>query len=70
MEQSEDRCHRIGATDTVNSLWIQLGKIDDAIDKLIRSKEKKIELVLKGKRKTLRGFDKPSELAKELLTIL
>ncbi len=70
MEQAEDRCHRISAKNTVNSLWIQLGKIDEAIDELIKSKAKRIELVLKGKRKTLRGLDKPAELAKELLTIL
>ncbi len=69
-EQAEDRCHRISAKNTVNSLWIQLGKIDEAIDELIKSKAKRIELILKGKRKTLRGIDKPAELAKELLSIL
>ncbi len=70
MEQAEDRCYRIGAKNTVNSLWIQLGKIDEFIDELIKSKEKRIELVLKGKRKTLRGLDKPAQLAQELLNIL
>ncbi len=67
---SVHNCHRIGAKDTVNSIWIQLGKIDETIDELIKSKAKRIELVLRGKRKTLRGLDKPAELAKELLTIL
>ena len=37
---------------------------------LLAEKRDRIELVLKGKRKTLRGLSKPSELAKELLEIL
>ncbi len=70
MEQAEDRCHRIGAKETVNSIWIQLGKIDEAIDKLIKSKAENIELILKGKSKTLQNIDKPAEFAKELLNII
>ena len=44
--------------------------IDEAIDTLLSEKRDRIELVLKGKRKTLRGLSKPAELAKELLEIL
>lgn len=69
-EQAEDRCYRIGQNNTVNAYWIQLGMIDEAIDSLLAEKRDRIELVLKGKRKTLRGLSKPAELAKELLEIL
>jgi SNF2 family DNA or RNA helicase len=69
-DQAEDRCYRIGQKNTVNAYWIQLGMIDEAIDSLLAEKRDRIELVLKGKRKTLRGLSKPAELAKELLEIL
>ena len=69
-DQAEDRCYRIGQKNTVNAYWIQLGMIDEAIDTLLAEKRDRIELVLKGKRKTLHGLSKPSELAKELLEIL
>lgn len=69
-EQAEDRCYRIGQSETVTSFWIQLGIIDERIDQLLESKGQRIELVLQGKRKTLKGLDKPSELAKELLEFL
>ena len=66
-EQAEDRCHRIGQHQTVFSFWIQMGIIDEAIDKLLQQKQERIDLVLKGKRKTLRGVESPKELAKQLL---
>lgn len=69
-EQAEDRCHRIGQSNSVFALWLELGDIDSAIDTLIASKQQRIELVLAGKRKTLRGVGSPKELAKELLAIL
>jgi SNF2 family DNA or RNA helicase len=69
-DQAEDRCYRIGQSNTVNAYWIQLGMIDEAIDSLLAEKRDRIEMLLKGKRKTLRGLSKPSELAKELLEIL
>lgn len=69
-EQAEDRCNRIGQTETVNAIWLQYGAIDIAIDALIEQKQERIELVLKGKRKTLRGLGSPLELAKELLNSL
>lgn len=68
--QSEDRCWRLGQQNAVFATWLQLGHIDKAIDSLLLSKQERIELVLKGKRKTLRGLDSPKDLAKELLAIL
>jgi SNF2 family DNA or RNA helicase len=69
-EQAEDRAHRIGQHHPVNTYWVQLGDIDDAIDTLLEQKQERIELVLKGKRKTLRGLSSPAALAKELLEAL
>jgi SNF2 family DNA or RNA helicase len=69
-EQAEDRCHRIGQGNTVNAYWQQLGIIDHSIDSLLTQKQQRIELVLKGKRKTLKGITSPKELAKQLLSIL
>jgi SNF2 family DNA or RNA helicase len=69
-EQSEDRLHRIGAKKTVNSYWIQLGIIDEAIDSLLESKQERINLVLKGKATSFRGVGTAKELAKELMEIL
>lgn len=70
VEQAEDRCHRMGQQNAVFATWLQLGVIDQAIDNLILQKSERIELVLKGKRKTLRGIDSTKDLAKELLAIL
>lgn len=69
VEQTEDRCHRLGQSNAVFSTWIQLGEIDKYSDELIQLKQEKIELVLKGKCKTIK-FDSVIELAKELLEIL
>lgn len=69
-EQAEDRCYRIGQSEMVTSFWVQLGLIDLSIDQLLESKQKRIELVLKGKRKSLKGLDKPAELAKQILEML
>jgi SNF2 family DNA or RNA helicase len=66
-EQAEDRCHRIGQNSTVTAFWLQLGAIDQSIDFLIEQKQERIELVLKGKRKTLRGIKSIGDLAKQLL---
>ncbi len=69
-EQAEDRCHRLGQQSAVFATWLQLGHIDRAIDDLLLQKQQRIELVLKGKRKTLKGINSPKDLAKELLAIL
>lgn len=66
-EQAEDRLHRIGQSDTVTAIWLQHSDIDTVIDRLLEAKQERIELVLKGKRKTLRGLSSPAELAKQLL---
>ncbi|MCT7968964.1 DEAD/DEAH box helicase [Laspinema sp. D1] len=69
-EQAEDRCHRLGQQNAVFATWLQLGQIDQAIDSLLQEKQQRIELVLKGKRKTLKGLDSPKELARQLMEIL
>ncbi len=69
-EQAEDRCHRLGQENAVFATWLQLGHIDQAIDDLLIQKQQRIELVLKGKRKTLQGINSASDLTKELLAIL
>lgn len=68
-EQAEDRCHRIGQSQSVFSYWLQLDMIDHKIDQLIEEKQVLIEKVLTGKIKTFR-LDSVSELAKELLDII
>jgi len=69
-EQAEDRCHRLGQNNAVFATWIQLGAIDAAIDGLLQQKQERIDLVMKGKRKTLRGITSAKDLAKELMAIL
>lgn len=69
-EQAEDRCHRLGQQNAVFATWIQLGIIDNAIDNLIQQKQDRIDLVMRGKRKTLRGVTSPKELAKQLMELL
>ncbi|MBD2771189.1 DEAD/DEAH box helicase [Iningainema sp. BLCCT55] len=70
VEQAEDRTHRLGQQNAVFATWLQLGQIDHAIDDLILQKSERIELILQGKRKTLKGINSPKDLAKELLAIL
>ncbi len=65
--QSEDRLHRIGQQNAVTAIWLQCGETDEAIDALLQSKEERIELVLAGKRKTLRGVGSPMQAAQEIL---
>lgn len=69
-EQSEDRLHRIGQRNAVTAIWLQCGETDEAIDALLQSKADRIELVLQGKRKTLRGVSSPGQMAQELLPAL
>lgn len=54
-EQAEDRCYRIGQTEMVNVQWIQCGEIDAKVDAILLEKSERIELVLEGDRKTMRG---------------
>jgi hypothetical protein len=65
--QAEDRCHRIGQTGSVTAIWLQYEAIDEQVDTLLQAKQERIELVLSGKRKTLRGIKSLAKMAKELL---
>lgn len=66
-EQAEDRIYRLGQQNAAFMTWLQLGHIDQTIDQLLATKQERIDLVLKGKRKTLRGLKSVKDLAKELL---
>lgn len=66
-EQSEDRLHRIGQKNAVTAIWLQHGDTDIAIDQLLQEKAERIELVLAGKRKTMRGTGSAGQIAQELL---
>jgi Helicase conserved C-terminal domain/SNF2-related domain len=67
LEQAEDRIYRIGQVNQCFCYWLQLGEVDRAIDELLHQKAERIELMLKGKRKTLRGVGSPMALAKAIL---
>lgn len=69
-EQAEDRLNRIGQQNAVTSIWLQWGAVDESIDELLQAKQERIELVLHGKRKTLRGTGNIGELAQELLPLI
>ena len=64
--QAEDRLHRIGQKNAVTAFWIQWSDIDYKIDEILEQKYERIELVLAGKRKTLRGIKSPADIAKQL----
>ena len=65
--QAEDRLHRIGQKGSVLAVWLQANGADEAIDALLEQKHERIELVLSGKRKTLRGLGSISEVAAAVL---
>lgn len=65
-EQAEDRCHRIGTTANVYAIWLQLGELDERVDQVLANKSDVINLVLAGKRKTLRGVKDPRKIAKAI----
>jgi SNF2 family DNA or RNA helicase len=65
--QSEDRCHRIGQKSAVNTLWLQANGTDEKIDAVLTAKEERIDLVLAGKRKTMRGLENIGDIAADLL---
>jgi SNF2 family DNA or RNA helicase len=64
--QCEDRCHRIGQKNSVSVYWLQWHEIDQKIDSILEQKQERIELILEGKRKTLRGIGSPADIAQEL----
>lgn len=65
--QAEDRLHRIGQTNAVTAHWLQANGTDETIDALLQAKQERIELVLHGKRKTLRGLGSAGDIAKQVL---
>ena len=68
--QAEDRLHRIGQEGNVTSIWLQLNggsDIDQKIDQLILKKAERIGLVLRGKRKTMRGVGGLQDIADQIL---
>ena len=66
--QAEDRCHRIGTTETVNAIWIQNFNVDRKIDNILIEKQKNINEIMTGKRDTLEFNDNISSQAEEILS--
>ena len=66
-EQCEDRLHRIGQQGNVTAIWLQYGAIDKKIDMLLQRKQVRIDLIARGKRKTMRGIESIRFMAKEIL---
>lgn len=67
-KQAEDRLHRIGQKNSVTAIWLQYGAIDEKIDTILEEKQDRIDLVLEGKRKTMRGVSKSvASMAKEIM---
>lgn len=65
--QCEDRAHRIGQLGNVTCLWPQWSAIDEKVDQILAAKQERIDLVMDGKRKTLRGVKNPNDIVFELL---
>jgi SNF2 family DNA or RNA helicase len=66
--QAEDRTHRIGQASNVTAVWVQANGVDERVDKLLLSKQQRIDMVLEGKRKTMRGVDSSAtEIAMEVM---
>jgi hypothetical protein len=65
--QAEDRAYRIGQTGSVLALWLQAFEFDLVIDELLNEKNERIELVLAGERKSMRGLRTIGDVAAELL---
>ena len=66
-EQAEDRAHRLGLRHNVLSLWLQYGPVDDKIDQLLALKQERIEIILRGRGKNLRGTLGIRALAREIM---
>lgn len=66
-EQAESRLHRYGQKDAVTSYWVQYGTIDDEIDELLQEKAERIEKVMVGERKTMRGIKTIQDVAAQIL---
>lgn len=68
-EQAEGRSMRIGQTKPVSSLWLNFShtETDRIIDQIILEKQERIDLVMRGKRKTFKRLDTFESLAPDLL---
>jgi len=66
-EQAEDRTHRLGQIHNVLSIWLQYGPVDDKIDQLLELKQERIETILRGRGKSLRGVPGIRALAREIM---
>ena len=66
--QSEDRLHRLTQKNAVTAIWLQLGDADVERDELLQQKQERIDLVLQGKRKTLKGTGHPGDMAQQILS--
>jgi hypothetical protein len=67
VEQAEDRAHRLGQRHNVTSIWLQFGGVDERIDQLLEVKQERIEIILRGRGKNLRGSPGIRALAKEIM---
>ncbi len=67
VEQAEDRAHRLGTRHNVTSVWLQYGPTDEKIDQLLELKQERIETILRGRGKNLRGLPGIRALAKEIM---
>lgn len=54
-DQIESRAHRSGVNHPVTAVWLQYNGVDQKIDNLLELKQQRINLVLEGERKTMRG---------------
>jgi superfamily II DNA or RNA helicase len=68
--QAEDRIYRMSQKNACMIYWMQVSDIDVAIDALIQDKQQRIELVLKGKRKTFRGLKSVQDIADALVGLI
>lgn len=68
--QAEDRLHRIGQGNNVLSVWLQYDDSDKAVDAILERKEERIELVLAGKRKTMKGTGSVNDVAKQVAAMV
>jgi hypothetical protein len=66
-EQAEDRLHRIGQGSNVTAIWLQHGDIDERVDDILIQKQERIQLVLDGKRKSMRGIETAGDVAREIM---
>ncbi|HNC58675.1 MAG TPA: DEAD/DEAH box helicase [Leptospiraceae bacterium] len=68
-EQAEGRAYRAGRTQPVTSIWLNatFHDVDRVIDQIILDKQERIDLVMKGKRKSFKRLDTFESLAPDLL---